>query len=82
MRPPEEFRAGHIAGALSVPLAELEGRLVELPADREVVAYCRGPYCLMALDSVETLRACGFSATRLDDDVLEWRARGLEVAVG
>lgn len=82
VRPSEEYRAGHIAGARSIPLPELEARLAELPAGREVVAYCRGPYCVMAFDAVEVLRARGFTATRLEDGVSEWRARGLEVAVG
>jgi ArsR family transcriptional regulator len=65
-----------------VPLRELEERLAELPADREIVAYCRGPYCLMSLDAVEVLRARGFRARRLEDGVLEWRGRGLAVATG
>lgn len=81
VRPAEEFRAGHIPGAVSVPLDQLEQRLAELPRDREVVAYCRGPYCVMALDAVEKLRAEGFEAVRLEDGVPDWRARGLPVAV-
>lgn len=79
VRPHEEYRAGHLAGAVSIPLAELERRLGELPRDRDVVAYCRGPYCVMALDAVELLRARGFRAQRLEDGVPEWRARGLPV---
>lgn len=79
VRPAEEYRAGHIAGAISVPLAELERRLVDLPTDREIVAYCRGPYCVMALEAVEILRAHGFKASRLDDGVPDWRAKGLPV---
>jgi ArsR family transcriptional regulator len=80
VRPREEFVAGHLPGAVSVPLAELEQRLAELPPEREVVAYCRGPYCVMALEAVALLRARGFRATRLDEGVPDWRARGLPVA--
>lgn len=82
VRPPEEYRAGHIPGAISVPLSELHSRLAELPSDREIVAYCRGPYCVLAIDAVTALRAQGFDAVRLEDGVPEWRARGLEVALG
>lgn len=80
VRPQEEYRAGHIPGAVSVPRPQIEAYLAELPADREVVAYCRGPYCLMALEAVELLRARGFRAGRLEDSVLEWRSRGRGVA--
>ena len=73
VRPEEEFAAGHIEGARSVPLDELERRLAELPADREVVAYCRGPFCAYAHDAVRRLRAAGRSARRLDDGWPEWR---------
>jgi len=79
VRPSEEYQAGHIPGALSVPLKELESRLEGLPADQEIVAYCRGPYCLLAVEAVERLRARGFKATRLDESVSDWRARGFEV---
>lgn len=82
VRPLEEYRAGHIPGALSVPLAELESRLADLPRDREVVAYCRGPYCVLAVEAVETLRAHGFDAVRLEDGIPEWKDRGLETAIG
>ncbi|MEK7408378.1 MAG: metalloregulator ArsR/SmtB family transcription factor [Acidobacteriota bacterium] len=81
VRPAEEYRAGHIAGALSVPLKELERRLSELPRDQDVVAYCRGPYCVLAIEAVELLRARGFNAVRLPDSVQDWRAQGLPVAV-
>ena len=81
VRPPEEYRAGHIPGAVSVPLKEVERRLGELPRDREVVAYCRGPYCVMAVEAVEILRANGLRAVRLEDGVPDWRARGLPVEV-
>ena len=80
VRPTEEYDAAHLPGAISVPLAELEQRLAELPRDRAVVAYCRGPYCVMAVDAVELLRRRGFDASRLDEGVAEWRARGLAVA--
>lgn len=79
VRPEEEFRAGHIAGAISVPVGELERRLSELPAGREIIAYCRGPYCVMAFDAVRKLRAKGRSARRLVDGFPEWRAAGLPV---
>ncbi len=79
VRPPEEYDAGHIPGALSVPLPELAKRLSDLPKRREVVAYCRGPYCVLAIEAVKLLRARGFRAVRLDDGVLDWAARGLEV---
>lgn len=82
VRPSEEFEAGHIPNALSVPLPELKKRLRELPKGREVVAYCRGPYCVMALDAVAMLRAKGFRAHRLEHGVVEWRARGGRVHVG
>ena len=82
VRPVDEFRAGHIPGALSVPIDELERRLAELPRDREIVAYCRGPYCLMSLDAVQRLRAQGLTAHRLDDGLPDWRARGFELSVG
>jgi len=79
VRPPEEFAAGHIAGAISLPLAELENRLAELPRDREVVAYCRGPYCVLAIEAVTRLKEQGFTALRLSDGVPDWRANGLPV---
>jgi rhodanese-related sulfurtransferase len=82
VRPVEEFQAGHIPGAISVPLKELESRLAELPKDREIVAYCRGPYCVLAIQAVEALHAKGFRAMRLEYGVQDWRARGLNVAIG
>jgi rhodanese-related sulfurtransferase len=81
VRPPEEFQAGHLPGALSIPLKELERRLSELPRDREIVAYCRGPYCVLAVEAVEMLRARGFAAFRLEDGVPDWQARGFPIAV-
>jgi rhodanese-related sulfurtransferase len=73
VRPGEEFEAGHIDGARSIPLEELEGRLAELPVDREVVAYCRGPLCAYAHEAVRRLTAAGHSARRLDGGWPEWR---------
>jgi rhodanese-related sulfurtransferase/DNA-binding transcriptional ArsR family regulator len=81
VRPEEEYRAGHIAGALSLPISELERRVSELPGDREIVAYCRGPYCVFAADAVEILRKHGFRAVRIESGVPEWRALGLPVEV-
>jgi rhodanese-related sulfurtransferase len=82
VRPVEEYQAGHIRGALSVPLKELARRLSELPRDREIVAYCRGPYCVLAVEAVGLLRARGFQAVRLEDSVLDLRAQGFPVADG
>jgi rhodanese-related sulfurtransferase len=82
VRPHEEYLAGHIPGALSVPLADLASRLGELRKRRDVVAYCRGPYCVMALDAVDLLRRKGFRAHRLEHGVPEWRARGWRVESG
>jgi rhodanese-related sulfurtransferase/predicted transcriptional regulator len=73
VRPEDEFAAGHIEGARSVPLEELERRLAELPADREVVAYCRGPFCVYAHEAVRKLRAAGRDARRLEEGWPEWR---------
>src|SRR3954463_778096 len=74
VRPSEEFEAGHIDGARSIPTAGLEQRLAELPADREVVAYCRGPFCAYAHDAVRRLQAAGRPARRLEEGWPEWRA--------
>jgi rhodanese-related sulfurtransferase/DNA-binding transcriptional ArsR family regulator len=79
VRPAEEYRAAHIPGAISIPVDELSKRLRELPKKREIVAYCRGPYCVMALDAVELLRKKGFKAQRLELGVVDWRARGWAV---
>jgi rhodanese-related sulfurtransferase/biotin operon repressor len=80
VRPTEEHQANHIPGAVSIPVTELHRRLRELPPDREIVAYCRGPYCAYAHDAVATLRAEGFQARRLEDGLPEWQAAGLPVA--
>lgn len=77
VRPREEYQAAHIPGALSVPLPELARRLSELPRRREVVAYCRGPYCVLAVEAVKLLRRKGFAAARLGDGILDWAALGL-----
>jgi rhodanese-related sulfurtransferase/predicted transcriptional regulator len=79
VRPADEFEAGHLPRAVSIPLGELEARLRELPPDREIVAYCRGPYCLLAFDAVERLRARGFRAHRMSGGFPEWKAHGLPV---
>jgi rhodanese-related sulfurtransferase/biotin operon repressor len=79
VRPPEEFAAGHIRGAINVPLTELKKRLNEIPRDQEVVAYCRGPYCLMAFEAVAELRNRGRWARRLQDGFPEWKSAGLPV---
>src|SRR5919198_4198778 len=76
VRPTEEFEAGHITGARSIPLEELENRLAELPPDHEVVAYCRGPICAFAHDAVRRLRAAGRPARRLEEGWPEWRLAG------
>lgn len=81
VRPVEEYRAGHIPGAVSIPIAELKRRLTELPRSREIVAYCRGPYCVFAVDAVKLLRARGFKAARMEEGIPEWRARGLPIEV-
>ncbi len=82
VRAPEEFRAGHFPGARSVPLAELAARLDELPRDRAVVAYCRGPWCVLALDAVRMLRDAGFDARHAEEGVADWRAAGLPIEAG
>lgn len=79
VRPAEEFAAGHLPGAINIPLSELEQRLGELDAGREVVAYCRGPYCVLSYDAVARLRAQGMAARRLEDGYPEWRLAGLPV---
>lgn len=82
VRPAEEYEAGHIPGARSIPLGRLERRLKELPKGTEVVAYCRGPYCVLAPEALTLLRRKGFRARRLEDGFPEWRLAGLPVAVG
>lgn len=84
VRPRDEFHAGHIKGAINVPLEELGQHLVDLPRDREIIAYCRGPYCVLSYDAVEELRRHGFRARRLGAGFPEWKAARLPVtrAVG
>jgi rhodanese-related sulfurtransferase len=79
VRPEDEFALGHLPGALNIPLAELERRLGELPANREVIAYCRGPYCVLSFEAVAALRARGYRVRRLEDGYPEWKAAGLPV---
>lgn len=82
VRPAEEFAAGHIPGALSIPLEQLDAALTRLPKRADIVAYCRGPYCVLAPQAVERLRAKGYRARRLADGLPEWRLAGLPVAIG
>lgn len=82
VRPAAEFAAGHIPGAMSIPVGQLGQRLAELPAGTEVAAYCRGPYCVFAHDAVRLLRAHGRTARRLTGGLPEWRLAGLPVAAG
>ena len=82
VRPSEEYRAGHINGALSVPLKQLEFMLAKLPKNKEIVAYCRGPYCVLSVEAVELLNKKGYHAVRLEEGVQDWRAMGLSVASG
>ena len=82
VRPVEEFKAGHVAGALSIPLKELKLRLSDLPRDQEIVAYCRGPYCVLSVEAVEFLRAEGFRAIRIEEGIQDFRAMGFSIAEG
>ena len=79
VRPAAEHAAGHLPGAVSIPVDELRQRLAELPRDRRIVAYCRGPYCAFAHEAVAALREAGLSARRLEDGLPEWQAAGLAV---
>jgi rhodanese-related sulfurtransferase/DNA-binding transcriptional ArsR family regulator len=82
MRPKEEYRAGHVRGALSVPVDSLEAALQVLPKDKEIIAYCRGPYCVFSDEAVRVLRAKGYRASRLTEGFPEWRAAGYPVESG
>ncbi|NOX41313.1 MAG: metalloregulator ArsR/SmtB family transcription factor [Alphaproteobacteria bacterium] len=79
VRPSEEFQAGHIPGAVNLPLKDLEKRLKDLPKDQEIIAYCRGPYCVLSFEAVAALRNKGYTAHRLEEGYPEWRASGLPV---
>ena len=79
VRPEDEFQQGHLPGALNIPLSQLERRLGELPPDREVVAYCRGPWCVLSFEAVAALRQRGYRARRLEDGFPEWKTSGLPV---
>ena len=80
VRPEDEFRQGHVSGAVNIPLSQLERRLAELPADREIVAYCRGPWCVLSFEAVAVLRQRGYQVRRLEDGFPEWKVAGLPVA--
>src|SRR5262245_9972015 len=82
VRPEDEFALGRLKGALNIPLRELEKRLSEINCSQEIVAYCRGPYCVLAYEAVAMLRARGFKVRRLDGGYPEWRAKGLPVETG
>ena len=82
VRPSEEFAAGHLPGAINIPVRDLEKRLKQLPKGKEIIAYCRGPYCLMSFDAVELLRQKGRKARRLEAGLPEWRSAGLPVVLG
>ena len=82
VRPEEEFRSGHIPGARSIPVAQLKRRLSEIPNKKEVVAYCRGPYCVYSVEAVGILRKHGYRARRADEGLPEWRANSLPVVTG
>ena len=78
----DEFALGHLPGAVNIPLRELEARLAEIDPAQEIVAYCRGPYCVLSYEAVAALRARGFKVRRLEDGLPEWRAAGLPVIGG
>ena len=82
VRPEDEFCLAHLPGAINIPLGELDKRLADLDPDQEIVAYCRGPYCVLSYEAVAVLRARGFNVRRLEDGLPEWRTAGLPVAFG
>jgi ArsR family transcriptional regulator len=82
VRPEDEFALGHLPGAVNIPLRAIEARLSELDPSKEIVAYCRGPYCVLSYEAIAALRARGFTARRLEDGLPEWRAAGLPVITG
>ena len=79
VRPEDEFQHGHLPGALNIPLSQLERRLAELPPDKEIVAYCRGPWCVLSFEAVAALRRRGYRARRLEDGFPEWKVAGLPI---
>jgi ArsR family transcriptional regulator len=79
VRPEDEFALGHLPGALNIPFADLERRLAELPKATQIVAYCRGPYCVLSFEAVAALRVRGYDIHRLEDGFPEWKASGLPV---
>jgi rhodanese-related sulfurtransferase len=81
VRPVEEYRAGHIRNAVSIPLADLKRRLAHLPSGMEIVAYCRGPYCVLAVEAVDMLRKAGRTARRLSDGFPEWKNTGRPIQI-
>jgi len=82
VRPADEFAEGHLPGAINIPLSELEERLADLDPEKDVVAYCRGTYCVLSFEAVATLRVRGFTARRLEEGLPEWKAAGLPVQCG
>ncbi len=82
VRPQEEYETAHIKGAVSIPLSELEEKISNLPNDKDIVAYCRGKYCVLAVQAVEKLRQKGFKAVRLEDSVQDWQTKKLPVIIG
>jgi rhodanese-related sulfurtransferase/DNA-binding transcriptional ArsR family regulator len=82
LRPEDEFALGHLPGALNIPLGELEKRLADFDPGQEIIAYCRGPYCVLSYEAVAVLRARGFRVRRLEDGLPEWRAAGLPIETG
>jgi rhodanese-related sulfurtransferase/DNA-binding transcriptional ArsR family regulator len=81
VRPPDEFALGHLPGAVNIPLRELEARLADFDPSQEIVAYCRGPYCVLSYEAVAALRTKGFKARRMEDGLPEWRAAGLPIEI-
>ena len=79
VRPEEEYQAGHLPNAINIQLSRLKEELDRIPADRQVIAYCRGPFCVLAFDAVEKLRSFGYQARRLEDGFPEWKLEGLPI---